>query len=79
MLETEDIDVVEQSVGYCLIGYFAGRFPGRQAVIHLCDSWQVKYEYHVHTSEWFIFKLESEASFSLSKGSLFSLWQAFLI
>ncbi|KAL3834063.1 hypothetical protein ACJIZ3_008799 [Penstemon smallii] len=32
VLDDEDIDDVETAWGFCLIGYFAGRFPGHDAV-----------------------------------------------
>lgn len=29
--------------GYCLLGFFAGRFPGKPALKALCGKWNVKY------------------------------------
>ena len=48
--------------GYSLVGYFAGRFPGKSALLKLCDSWHVKYKYSAHSSGWLIFQFDNEAS-----------------
>ncbi|KAL2474505.1 Uncharacterized protein Adt_35241 [Abeliophyllum distichum] len=55
-------DDLEMVWGYCLVGYFAGRFPGKKALLNLCASWNVKYEYHTHSSGWLVFKFEDDAS-----------------
>ncbi|KAL2481952.1 Uncharacterized protein Adt_21375 [Abeliophyllum distichum] len=55
-------DDLEMVWGYCLVGYFAGRFPGKKALLKLCDSWNVKYEYHTHASGWLVFKFEDDTS-----------------
>lgn len=48
--------------GYSLVGYVAGRFPGKSALLKLCDSWQVKYKYSAHSSGWLIFQFDNESS-----------------
>lgn len=62
VLEEGDVDNVEQAWGFCLVGYFAGRFPGKAALLRLCDSWKVDYQFFVHASGWLIFRFENEAS-----------------
>lgn len=61
ILSEQDIDNVEVAWGYCLVGYFAGRFPGKIGLLHLCKSWKVRYKYFIHRSGWLIFKFDSEA------------------
>ena len=58
VLEPEDLDDVETAWGFCLVGYFAAKFPGRMALIKICDAWHVKYQYYVHSSGWLVFKFE---------------------
>jgi len=48
--------------GYSLVGYFAGRFPGKAALLKLCDSWHVKYKYSAHSSGWLLFQFDNESS-----------------
>ncbi|XP_022878006.1 uncharacterized protein LOC111395991 [Olea europaea var. sylvestris] len=55
-----DEDNIENSWGYGLVGYFAGRFPGKVALLHMCDSWKVNYKYFVHSSGWLVFKFETD-------------------
>ncbi|KAL2475133.1 DUF4283 domain-containing protein [Abeliophyllum distichum] len=55
-------DDLEMVWGYYLIGYFTGRFPGKKALLKLCDSWNVKYEYHTHASGWLVFKFDDDTS-----------------
>lgn len=61
-LDALDMDNVEQSVRYCLVGYFAGRFPGKMALLLMCNSWKVEFQYFVHRSGWLIFKFNDDAS-----------------
>ncbi|KAL2460932.1 DUF4283 domain-containing protein [Abeliophyllum distichum] len=61
-LDLDDEDDLELTWGHCLIGYFAGRFPGKKALLNLCSSWDVEYEYHTHESGWLVFKFHDEAS-----------------
>ncbi|KAL2474500.1 zinc ion binding [Abeliophyllum distichum] len=61
-LDVDDEDDLELTWGHCLIGYFAGRFPGKKALLNLCSSWDVEYEYHTHASGWLVFKFHDEAS-----------------
>ena len=39
MLEEDDVDVVEEAWGFCLVGLFAGKFPGWAAVSKLREGW----------------------------------------
>lgn len=46
--------------GFCLVGCFAGRFPGLKAIQNLVDSWKVKCSVLPHYSGWVIFQFENE-------------------
>lgn len=61
VLDPQDIDDLETAWGFCLVGYFAAKFPGKQALLQLCNSWKVKYKYYSHTSGWLVFKFENAA------------------
>lgn len=56
-LDANDVDDVEQSWGFCLVGYFIGSFPGKEAFVA-----NVLYQYFIHESGWLIFKFKGEAS-----------------
>ncbi|KAL2517225.1 Uncharacterized protein Adt_13472 [Abeliophyllum distichum] len=59
-LDEDDADDLELTWCYCLIGYFAGRFPRKKALLNLCSSWNVEYEYFTHSSGWLVFKFHDE-------------------
>lgn len=42
VLEAHDSDDVLKAWGFCLIGYFATRLLGKQALLKLCDSWGIE-------------------------------------
>ena len=60
MLEEDDVDVVEETWGYCLVGLFAGKHPGVAAVRRLREGWKVNCTHWRHRSGWFVFKFQSE-------------------
>ncbi|XP_022857248.1 uncharacterized protein LOC111378308 [Olea europaea var. sylvestris] len=60
VLGESDEDNIENTWGYELVGYFASRFPGKVALLQLCDSWKVNYKYFVHSSGWLVFKFETD-------------------
>lgn len=60
ILDDQDLDEVEDAWGSCLVSYFARRFPSKMALIQLCNSYKVKYQYYVHNSGWLIFKFEND-------------------
>lgn len=59
-LEVEDADTVAKAWGFGLIGYVAGKFPGKGAIHSCCKSWGVKFQLHFHASGWLLFKFSSE-------------------
>ncbi|KAL2486997.1 DUF4283 domain-containing protein [Abeliophyllum distichum] len=60
-LSYDIIDNVETAWGYCLVGYFAGQFPVKKALLNLCDSWRVNFKYFTHSSGWLVFKFENDS------------------
>jgi len=60
LLEKDDVDVVEEAWGFCLVGLFAGRFPGMVAVSKLRESWMVNCSFWRHRSGWLVFKFQSD-------------------
>ena len=59
-LEADDVDVVEEAWGFCLVGLFAGKFPGWAAVSKLKDGWRVNCTQWRHRSGWLVFKFQSD-------------------
>ena len=60
MLEEDDVDVVEEAWGFCLVGLFVGRFPGLAAVNKLREGWKVPCTQWRHRSGWLVFKFQSD-------------------
>lgn len=60
VLNQKDIDDVQTAWGFCLVGYVAGRFPGKEALLKLCTSWNVAYKFFTHQSGWLVFKFKTE-------------------
>ncbi|GFP90795.1 hypothetical protein PHJA_001223400 [Phtheirospermum japonicum] len=60
ILKEEDIDRVEASWGYCLVGYFAAKFPGMATVYEIKRKWMVPCKALTHSSGWLVFKFNSE-------------------
>ena len=59
-LEEEDVDVVDETWGLCLVGLFAGKFPGMGVVRKLREGWKVECSHWIHRSGWIVFKFQSE-------------------
>ncbi|CAA0825250.1 Unknown protein, partial [Striga hermonthica] len=59
-LEKDDIDEVHKTWGYCLVGYFTHRHPGREALMTICNSWKVKFEYIPDVNGWILFKFTTK-------------------
>ncbi|KAK4426525.1 hypothetical protein Salat_1421100 [Sesamum alatum] len=52
-LEDNDLIDVKAKLGFCLVGYIAGKFPGLKAIHSLAKSWGAAFQQHV--SGWLIF------------------------
>lgn len=53
-----DVDKVDNLWGHCLLGCFAGRFPGLKAVRNLMDEWKTQCEILPHQSGWVVFQFQ---------------------
>jgi len=59
-LDEDDVDDVEEAWGFCLVGLFAGKFPGWAAVCKLKEGWRVNCTQWRHRSGWLVFKFQSD-------------------
>ncbi|XP_042445564.1 uncharacterized protein LOC122030430 [Zingiber officinale] len=60
-IPAHNLDKVEDAWGFCLVGYFPARLPGKAVAVQmLCDSWNVSCSHEVHSSGWLIFKFNNE-------------------
>ncbi|PSS04083.1 protein of unknown function DUF4283 protein [Actinidia chinensis var. chinensis] len=58
-IETEDMQELDFPWERSLVGYFGGRFPGKQALKQIVDSWKVHVTIQFHSSGWIIFQFQS--------------------
>ena len=58
-LEKEDFTLSECPWERCLVGYFGGRFPGKNALNQIVASWNVHPSIQFHGSGWIIFQFNS--------------------
>ena len=56
----EDIQEVAFTWEQCLVGYFGGKHPGKQALNHIVNSWKVQVTIQHHGSGWIIFQFSSK-------------------
>ncbi|CAH9068711.1 unnamed protein product, partial [Cuscuta epithymum] len=55
----EPINMVEVW-GFCLVGFFTGRFPGIKSVYKLMDGWDVRCKLLQHSRGWFVFQFKTD-------------------
>ncbi|KAH1209261.1 hypothetical protein GmHk_15G043841 [Glycine max] len=81
LLEETYLQPLEEAWGHSLIGYVAGRFPGKKALLDCCQKWGVKFSYSAHESGWLVFKFESEDDLNqvLSAGPYFIFQRPLLL
>lgn len=58
MLRFEGIDIVKNSLGYCLVRCFIGCLLSKAGIIGMANRWDVNYQYHIHRSGWTGFRFE---------------------
>lgn len=58
-LDFDDIDSVEDSLGYCLVECFMGRNPGKAGIVTIARRWGTWYTFHMHRSGWTIFRFDT--------------------
>ena len=64
-LKETDITPVARGWGKCLLGRFAGRFPGREVIYGLMKRWPCKARVTFHRHGWMIFQFGSEDDMEL--------------
>ncbi|KAG6492641.1 hypothetical protein ZIOFF_047606 [Zingiber officinale] len=57
--EYDDIETVEDSIGFCLVGCFMGRHPGKNGVSFIGSRWKVPYEFYMHKSGWVVYRFDT--------------------
>lgn len=57
----DEVDNMEDALGFALLGYVAGGFPGVEAIKKLASTWHVPHKFHVHKSGWLIFRFDDFA------------------
>ena len=50
LLDEDDFQPLEEAWGHSLIGYVAGRFLGKKALLECFQKWGVKFSYSTHES-----------------------------
>ena len=58
-IKLTEADVSKDEWENCLVGYFGGKFPGKNALQQLVNSWKQKVSLHFHSNGWIIFKFEN--------------------
>ncbi|GER31480.1 plastid-lipid associated protein PAP / fibrillinfamily protein [Striga asiatica] len=58
-LDNDDITDVMLTWGFCLVGYFTQRHPGKEALLKLCNDWKVQYDYVPNVNGWILFKFKT--------------------
>ncbi|KAK4380970.1 hypothetical protein Sango_3012800 [Sesamum angolense] len=53
-LESDDLTDVRAKLGFCIVGYIAGKFPGMQAICALSKTWGASFQQH--DSGWLVFR-----------------------
>ncbi|KAL0325541.1 UNVERIFIED_CONTAM: hypothetical protein Sradi_5123400 [Sesamum radiatum] len=53
-LESDDLTDVRSKLGFCIVGYVAGKFPSLQAIRTLSKSWGASFQRH--DSGWLVFR-----------------------
>lgn len=59
-VEEAQLDSTEAAWGCSLVGYIAGRFPGKFAIYNLSSTWHVNVQHYFHERGWIVFKFENE-------------------
>ncbi|XP_057953975.1 uncharacterized protein LOC131148271 [Malania oleifera] len=55
-----DLTRPEDSYLKCLVGYFAGRYPGNAAISAIVNSWKANVTFIRHVDNWIVFKFQDE-------------------
>ncbi|CAH9139092.1 unnamed protein product [Cuscuta epithymum] len=62
--------------GFCLVGFFTGKYPGLKAIYDLKSTWGVSCIIKTHEKGWVIFKFQNDEDRTrvLRGGSIYHLW-----
>lgn len=60
-VETDEVNDFVVTMGYGLVGYVVGGFPGIEAISKLRNTWRVPNKFHVHKLGWLVFKFDIAA------------------
>lgn len=75
------MDKIKDLWRYCLLGWFAGRFPGLKALQNLVDSWKTRCSILPHFNGWVVFQFESSEEIDkvLAQGPYFVFGRTLLL
>lgn len=60
IVNPDDLDDISTSLGHVLLGFVAGKYPGRKAIRDTCNEWGVKYQLHFQINEWIVVRFQSK-------------------
>lgn len=60
VLDEHDYVPIPKGWGFSLLGFFAGRFPGKEAVNNLTLRWKKECRISFHPKGWIVFRFEKE-------------------
>lgn len=80
-IEPTDVDKVEELWGHCLLGCFAGKFPGFKAIHNLVDTWKTECVVLPHQSGWVMFQFQRKTEMDriLASGPYFFYGRTLLL
>lgn len=58
-LDPTDYVPISESWGFCLLGFMAGKFPGRDAIERMIKSWSWPARVAFHPNGWMVFRFET--------------------
>lgn len=81
LLDDSDLQPLEEAWGHSLIGYVAGRFPRKKALMECCQKWGVNFSYSTHESGWLVFRFQNEEDMNqvISAGPYFIFQRPLLL
>lgn len=71
VMTEDDFIPLEESWGFCLLGFYGGRFPGKEATRQYVAKWPSKPSISFHSNGWMVFRFatESERDLARNKGT----------
>ncbi|KAG6493877.1 hypothetical protein ZIOFF_048880 [Zingiber officinale] len=59
-IDFDDIDGIEDALGFCLVGCFMGQHAGRNGVYVIANQWKVHYKFFIHKSGWVVYRFDTK-------------------